>query len=105
MELYRHIMSDNTEISNDDTQIAISKDAITMLVKLVQLAQKKGAYSLDESYLAFNVINSIVDEPKFRKTKELVENLFNKSNNTGMVVDTTPTLDSSDTLEEVNSGK
>lgn len=69
--------------SEEIQQVSISKDALTVLVQLVQLAQKKGAYSLDESYLAFNAINTIVDDPKFKKTHELVQNLFttkNKSN-------------------------
>ena len=57
-------------------QVTISRDALTVLVQLVQLAQKKGAYSLDESYLAFNAINSFVDEPKYKKTEELVQTLF-----------------------------
>ena len=66
--------------SQENQQVSISKDALTILVQLVQLAQKKGAYSLDESYLAFNAINTIVDEPKFKKTAELVQNLFSSNN-------------------------
>ena len=69
-------MSSNSE---ENQQVSISKDALTILVQLVQLAQKKGAYSLDESYLAFNAINTIVDEPKFKKTAELVKNLFSSN--------------------------
>jgi len=70
-------MSTNIE---ESSLVSISKEALTVMVQLIQLAQKKGAYTLDESYLAFNAINSIVDDPKFKRTKELVETLFNKSN-------------------------
>ena len=62
--------------SEESQQISISKEAITVLVQLVQLAQKKGAYSLDESYLAFNAINTIVDDPKFKRTQELFKTFY-----------------------------
>lgn len=72
----------STTNTEEPQQISISKEAITVLVQLVQLAQKKGAYSLDESYLAFNAINTIVDDPKFKRTQELVQNLFTSKEST-----------------------
>ena len=72
----------STTNNEEPQQISISKEAITVLVQLVQLAQKKGAYSLDESYLAFNAINTIVDDPKFKRTQELVQNLFTSKEST-----------------------
>ena len=78
--------------SEESQQISISKEAITVLVQLVQLAQKKGAYSLDESYLAFNAINTIVDDPKFKRTQELVQNLFTSKESTAVQKDTGNTV-------------
>ena len=71
---------------------------MTILVQLVQLAQKKGAYSLEESYLAFNAINTIVDEPRFKKTQELVQNLF--SNNQSSVESSKQTSSLSENINE-----
>ena len=91
-------MSSNSE---ENQQVSISKDALTILVQLVQLAQKKGAYSLDESYLAFNAINTIVDEPKFKKTAELVKNLFSSNIQKAPV----PSQDKNETVVVNNSNE
>tara|TARA_B100001093_G_scaffold324745_1_gene309877 strand:- start:85 stop:360 length:276 start_codon:yes stop_codon:yes gene_type:complete len=91
-------MSSNSE---EIQQVSISKDALTILVQLVQLAQKKGAYSLDESYLAFNAINTIVDEPKFKKTAELVKNLFSSNIQKAPV----PSQDKNETVVVNNSNE
>ena len=55
-----------------------SKESLTILVQLVNLAQKRGAYSVEESYLAFMAMKEFISDPKLDRAEELVKQLFNK---------------------------
>lgn len=55
-----------------------SKESLTVLVQLVNLAQKRGAFTIEESYLAFMAMKEFIDDPKLKKAEELVHQLFNK---------------------------
>ena len=39
-------------------------DAVTILVRLVNIAQKRGVFALEESYLAFTAIATLSDDLK-----------------------------------------
>ena len=54
----------------------ISKEGLTVLIQLVNLAQKRGAYNLEESYLAFMVLKDVIDDPKYKRAVEAVKELF-----------------------------
>ncbi|MDA7573894.1 hypothetical protein N8751_01275 [bacterium] len=56
-----------------------SKESLSVLVQLVNIAQKRGAFTIEESYLAFMAMKEFVDDPKLVKAEELVNQLFNKS--------------------------
>jgi len=58
-----------------------SKESLSVLVQLVNIAQKRGAFTIEESYLAFMAMKEFVDDPKLVKAEELVNQLFNKSDN------------------------
>lgn len=55
-----------------------SKESLTILIQLVNLAQKRGAYSVEESYLAFMAMKEFINDPKLDRAEKLVEELFNK---------------------------
>lgn len=55
-----------------------SKESLTVLVQLVNLAQKRGAFTIEESYLAFMAMKEFIDDPKLQKAEEMVKELFNK---------------------------
>ena len=55
-----------------------SKESLTVLVQLVNLAQKRGAFTIEESYLAFMAMKEFIDDPKLQKAEEMVKQLFNK---------------------------
>ena len=56
-----------------------SKESLTVLVQLVNLAQKRGAFSVEESYLAFMAMKEFIDDPKLVRAEELVKQLFDKN--------------------------
>jgi len=51
------------------------KEAIKILIHLINLAQRKGAYSMDEAYLAFHAITSVVEDSKLEEVKKAVATL------------------------------
>ena len=63
----------------DDTKDKESKEALTILIQLVNIAQKKGAYDLHESFLAFNAISKFVDDPKMVNAKQMIEKAFSNT--------------------------
>ena len=46
-----------------------SKESLTVLVQLVNLAQKRGAFTIEESYLAFMAMKEFIDDPKLQKAE------------------------------------
>ena len=44
------------------------------------------------NHIAFNAINTIVDDPKFKRTQELVQNLFTSKESTAVQKDTGNTV-------------
>lgn len=64
----------NSQANDNDT-----KEALSLLIQLVNIAQKKGAYDLHESYLAFNAISKFVDDPKLESAKLMINKAFNKA--------------------------
>ena len=66
------------------------REALKLLVQLVQLAQKRGAYSLDEAYLAFSAVSSVIQDSKLDEVKNYVKNL-EQQNNTASQPSTVPT--------------
>ena len=72
----------------------ISKEGLTVLIQLVNLAQKRGAYNLEESYLAFMVLKDVIDDPKYKRAVEAVKELFpenvTKDENNNLQVNNTP---------------
>jgi hypothetical protein len=52
-----------------------SEEAILLLVRLVNAAQKRGAYNVEESYLAFNAMESLSNNESLKKLKQLVADL------------------------------
>ena len=73
----------------------ISKEGLTVLIQLVNLAQKRGAYNLEESYLAFMVLKDVIDDPKYKRAVEAVKELFpenvtNKDENNNLQVNNAP---------------
>lgn len=64
----------NSQANDND-----SKEALSLLIQLVNIAQKKGAYDLHESYLAFNAISKFVDDPKLESAKLMINKAFNKA--------------------------
>lgn len=49
-----------------------NQEAIKMLVQLVNMANKRGAYSVEESTIAFFCISSLVDDPKYDEVKKII---------------------------------
>jgi hypothetical protein len=47
-------------------------EAIKMLVQLVSMANKRGAFSVEESAIAFFCISSVVDDPKYDEIKKII---------------------------------
>tara|TARA_B110000977_G_C10716606_1_gene353486 strand:- start:156 stop:398 length:243 start_codon:yes stop_codon:yes gene_type:complete len=56
-----------------------SKESLSILVQLVNIAQKRGAFTIEESYLAFMAMKEFIDDPKLVRAEELVNQLFNKN--------------------------
>jgi len=73
-----------------------SKQSLTVLVQLVNLAQKRGAFTIEESYLAFMAMKEFIDDPKLQKAEDLVKELFNKEGNSEKT-------EMSDIAKQVNS--
>ena len=55
------------------------KEAIRIMVQLVQAAQKRGAYSLDEAFLAFHSVSAVVQDEKYDEVKNYIKK-FEPSN-------------------------
>ena len=77
-------MADNrsNENSLNDTpetpeNVTLSKDIINVLVQLINIAQKRGAYTIEESYLAYKTLRLFIKDPKFDKIEELVQSFSN----------------------------
>ena len=70
----------NCDDTNDTTKDKESKEALTILIQLVNIAQKKGAYDLHESFLAFNAISKFVDDPKMITAKQMINKAFSNTN-------------------------
>ena len=55
---------------------------------------KRGAYNLEESYLAFMVLKDVIDDPKYKRAVEAVKELFpenaTKDENNNLQVNNTP---------------
>ena len=75
-----------------------SASDISILIQLIQLAQKKGAYSLEESYLAFSVISKYVKDEKYTQIINLVKTLEDKVNILDKQMTETDTLENSNKL-------
>lgn len=75
-----------------------SASDISILIQLIQLAQKKGAYSLEESYLAFSVISKYVKDEKYTQIINLVKTLEDKVNILDKQITETDTLENSNKL-------
>jgi len=75
-----------------------SASDISILIQLIQLAQKKGAYSLEESYLAFSVISKYVKDEKYTQIINLVKTLEDKVNILDKQIIETNTLENSNKL-------
>ena len=70
------INSNNTSISNDEvSSVTLSKDIIQVLVQLINIGQKRGAYTIEESYLAYTVLRKFLNDPKFDKIDEIVKSM------------------------------
>lgn len=63
-------------MNSEDTKDKDSKEALTILIQLVNIAQKKGAFDIHESFLAFNAISKFVDDPKMITAKQMIEKAF-----------------------------
>lgn len=67
-----------------DNQSSITKipvhDSIKILISLVELAQKRGCYSIDESYLAYNAILSFTDDKNYTNAYNLIKNKLESTN-------------------------
>ena len=50
-------------------------DAVTILVRLVNIAQKRGVFALEESYLAFTAIATLSDDLKLKEFKKNIKDL------------------------------
>jgi hypothetical protein len=58
-----------------DTNKMKTDDAVTILVRLVNVAQKRGVFALEESYLAFTAIASLSADDSLLKFKQNIKNL------------------------------
>jgi hypothetical protein len=67
-----------------DNQSSIPKipvhDSIKILISLVELAQKRGCYSIDESYLAYNAIISFTDDKNYTNAYNLIKSKLEPTN-------------------------
>lgn len=61
---------------NSDGTLTESKDALSILIQLVNIAQKRGAFDIQESYLAFCALSKFVDDPKIKTAEEIGKKLF-----------------------------
>lgn len=66
-------------INNGSGSVTLSKEIIHVLVQLINIAQKRGAYSMEESYLAYSVFRKFLNDPKFDKIEELLKNMDNNN--------------------------
>jgi Neuraminidase (sialidase) len=58
-----------------------SPEAIKILVSLVEVAQRRGAFSIDESYLAFHAIHTFTNEKKYDDALSLINNKLSIKSN------------------------
>lgn len=58
-----------------DTNKMKTDDAVTILVRLVNVAQKRGVFALEESYLAFTAIAALSADDNLLKFKQNIKNL------------------------------
>jgi hypothetical protein len=69
-------------MSNIEKDYKLSpNDSIKVLISLVEIAHKKGAFSIQEAYLAFNAIYTFTNEKSYDTAynfiKEKIENINN----------------------------
>jgi hypothetical protein len=69
-------------MSNTETDCKLSpNDSIKVLISLVEIAHKRGAFSIQEAYLAFNAIYTFSSEKSYEAAynfiKEKIENINN----------------------------
>jgi hypothetical protein len=49
-----------------------STNAIKLLIHLINVANKRGAFNLEESTLGFFAINTLIENPRFEEIKKIV---------------------------------
>jgi hypothetical protein len=69
-------MSDNL---SSIEKIPVS-DSIKILISLVEVAQKRGCYTIDESYLAYNAIMSFTDDKNYMNAYNLIKTKLEAAN-------------------------
>lgn len=55
-------------------------DAIKVLISLVEIAQKRGTYTIDEAYLAFNAIHPFINDKKYDDALQFIHEKHSKPN-------------------------
>ena len=65
-------MSDNNSINK-----LPPNDSIKILITLVETAYKRGTYTLEESYLAFNAIHTFTNEKSFDNVYNYIKDRIN----------------------------
>jgi hypothetical protein len=69
-------------MSNNINKLSVDS-SIKILISLVELAQKKGAYSIEESYMAFHAIHTFLDQKNYDNVYNFInQRLENNENNT-----------------------
>ena len=67
-------------MSNNINKLSVD-NSIKILISLVEVAQKKGTYSIEESYLAFHAIHTFINQKSYddayKHIKDRLENVDN----------------------------
>tara|TARA_B100000424_G_C22669872_1_gene367801 strand:+ start:56 stop:328 length:273 start_codon:yes stop_codon:yes gene_type:complete len=67
------------DISNKQNSKELNNNtyALKILIQLVNIAQKRGAYDIQESSLAFYAMTKFLEDSKLKNTEELLKKLLN----------------------------
>lgn len=57
-------------------------NAIKILINLINIANKRSAFNLEESTLAFFAINTLIENPRFDEIKKIIMGSTDNINNT-----------------------
>jgi hypothetical protein len=67
-----------------DNQSSIQKvpisDSVKILISLVELAQRRGCYTIDEAYLAYNAIMTFTDDKNYMNAYNMIKSKLEQSN-------------------------